>query len=93
MFYWKKAIDVDYFELTEKIELSHKTCKFEVGDRVKVIKHNKIFSKAYTKGWLREIFVIDSLLKINPWRNETKDLNGEKIIGSFSEKELLLSKS
>ena len=36
--------------------------------------------------------VIDSVLKINPWTYKIKDLNGEKIIGNFSKKELLLSK-
>ena len=29
------------------------------------------------------------LLKTNPWKYKIKDLNGEKIIGSFCEKELL----
>ena len=39
-------------------------------------------------------FVIDSFLKkTNPWAYKIKDLNGEKIIGSFFEKELLLNKS
>ena len=28
-------------------------------------------------------------LKTNPWKYKIKDLNGEKIIGSFCEKELL----
>ena len=40
---------------------------------------------------LTEIFMIDSVLKTNPWTYESKDLNGEKIIGSFYEKELLRS--
>ena len=30
-------------------------------------------------------------MKINPWAYKIKDLHGEKIIGSFYEKELLLS--
>ena len=40
---------------------------------------------------LTEIFIIDSVLKTNPWTYEIKDLNGGKIIGSFYEKELLRS--
>ena len=40
---------------------------------------------------LTEIFIIDSVLKTNSWTYEIKDLNGEKIIGSFYEKELLRS--
>ena len=31
-------------------------------------------------------------MKTNPWTYKIKDLNGENITGSFSEKELLLSK-
>ena len=42
--------------------------------------------------WSRKIFIIDSVLKTNPWLYKIKHLNGEKIIGTFYEKELLLSK-
>ena len=38
------------------------------------------------------IFVIDSELETNPLMHKIKDLNGEKILGSFYEKEILLSK-
>ena len=31
-------------------------------------------------------------METNPWTYKTKDLDGEKIIGSFYEKELLLNK-
>ena len=36
--------------------------------------------------------MIDSVLKTNPWTYTMKDVNRETIIGSFYEKELLLSK-
>ena len=49
------------------------------------------FSKGYTKNCSREIFLIDSILKANSWNYKIKYLNGGKIIGSFYEKELLLS--
>ena len=39
-----------------------------------------------------QISIISSDFKTNPWTCEIKDLNGEKIIGSLYEKELLLSK-
>ena len=42
--------------------------------------------------WSRKIFINDSVLKTNPWTFKLKDLTGEKLIGSFYEKELLLSK-
>ena len=37
-------------------------------------------------------FIIDFVLKINPWTYKTKDLNWEKTIGSFYENALLRSK-
>ena len=49
-----------------------------------------IFSVKVTYNWSREILIIDSVLKTNPWTYEIKNLNREKIIGSFYEKELLL---
>ena len=38
------------------------------------------------------MFIIDSVLNTNSWTNKIKDLNERKIIISFYEKELLLSK-
>ena len=87
----KKPIDADYSSLNGKIELRHKASKFKVGERVRITKQKNIFSKYYNKGWSREIFFIDSVLKTNPWIYKIKDLNREKTIESFYEKELLLS--
>ena len=60
-----------------------------MNDRVKITKYKNIFSKGYTENWSREIFVIESVLKTNPWIYKIKDLKLEKIIG----KELLRSVS
>ena len=87
----KKHVDVDYSALTKETESSHKVPKFKVTDRVRITKYKNIFSKGYTENWSREIFVIDSVLKTNPYTYEIKHLNREKIIGSFYEKELLFS--
>ena len=57
-----------------------------------ITKYKNIFSKGCTENWSRVISVIDSVLKTNPWTYKIKDLNVEKIIGSFCEKELLLNK-
>ena len=62
-----------------------------MNDRIRTIKYKNIFSKDYTENWSREIFIIDSVLKTNAWTYKLKDLNGEKIIGTFYEKELLQS--
>ena len=77
--------------MNEKIETNPKSHKFEVNERVRITNYNNIFSKGYTENWSREIFIIDSLLKTNTWTYKIKDLIGEKIIGSFYKKELLLS--
>ena len=82
----KKHINDDYSTLTENIETNPKAAKFKVNDRVRVSKYMNIFSKGYTENWAREIFITDSVLKTNPWTYKLKDLNEEKIIGSFYEK-------
>ena len=87
----KERINADFSVLTEKIETNLKAPKFKVNDRVRITKYKNIFSKGYTENWSREIFIIDSVLKTNPWTYKLKDLNREKMIGSFYEKELLLS--
>ena len=86
----KKPINADYFALTENIETNHKAPKFKINDRVRITKCKNVFSKGYTENWSKEIFIIDSVLKTNPWNRRIKYLNGEKIIVNFNEKESLL---
>ena len=76
----KKYISANYSIFTEQIETSPKAPKFKVNDRVRITKYKNIFSKSYTENWSREIFIINSVLKTNPWTYKLKDLNGEKII-------------
>ena len=59
----KKPINANYSALTERIEAP----KFKLNDRVRITKYKNIFSKGYTKNWSREIFIIDFVLKTNPW--------------------------
>ena len=47
-------------------------------DRARITKYKNIFSKGYTGNWSREIFIIDSVLKTNPWTYKIKDINGKK---------------
>ena len=61
--------------------------KFKVNDSVRITKYKNIFSKSCIENWFREIYIIDSVLKTNPWAYKIKDLNGEQIIGRFYEKE------
>ena len=87
----KKAINADYSALTENIESNPKAPKFKVNDRVRITKYKNVFSKGYIENWLRVIFIVDSILKTNLWAYKVKDLNGQKIIEGFYEKELLQS--
>ena len=81
----------DYSASIKKIETNPIAPKFKVNDRVRNTKYKNIFSKGFIENWSREIFIINFALKINPWPYKFKDLNKEKIIGSFYEKELLRS--
>ena len=77
--------------MTEKIETNSKASKFKVNNRIRITRYKNIL-KGYTENWSREIFIMNSVLKTDPWTYQIKDLNGEKIIGRFYENELLLSK-
>ena len=74
----KKTINADYSALAKKIETNPKVIKFKVNDRFKTTKYKNIFSKGYTENWSREIFIINSVTKTNPWTYQLKDLHGEK---------------
>ena len=84
-----KPIDVISDSYAEYIEDSNITNpKFKVGDHVRPSKYKNIFSKWYTQNWLDEVFVVTKIKNTVPWTYMISDLNGEKIAGSFYEKEL-----
>ena len=84
-----KPIDVkdDTYIDFEK-EVNDKDPKCKVGDRVRISKYKNIFAKGYTPNWSEEGFVIKKVKNKVPWTYLINDLNGEKIIGTFYEKEL-----
>ena len=64
--------------------------KFEVGDKVRISKYKrKVFDRGYTENWTEEVFIIDKIQYTTPITYKLKDLNDEKITGSFYEPELL----
>ena len=69
-------------------EVNDKDLKFKAGDRVRISKYKNIFAKVYTPNWFEEVFVIKEVKDIVPWIYIIGDLNGEKFIGTFHEKEL-----
>ena len=54
--------------------------KFKIGDYLRISKYKNFFAKAYTPNWSEEVFVIRTYV--------ISDLNSEKVVGTFYEKEL-----
>ena len=51
-------------------------------------KYKNVFTKGYVPNWSKEVFVVNKIKNTVPWTYEINDLNGEKNIGIFYEKEL-----
>ena len=84
-----KPIDVkDNTYINIGKEVNTKDSKFKIGDHVRISKYKNIFAKGYTPNWSEEAFVIKKVRNTVPWTYVLNDLNGEKIIGRFYEKEL-----
>ena len=75
-------------ELHSVKEVNDKGPKFKVGDHVRISKYKNIFAKGYTPNCSEKVFVISKIKITVSWTYIINDLNGEKIIGSFHEKEL-----
>ena len=84
-----KPIDVtgdSYVEYNE--EFNKKGPKFKVNDHVRICKYKNIFAKGYVPYWSEEVFIVNEIKNTVPWTYTISDLNGEKVIGAFCEKEL-----
>ena len=82
----KDVTDSVFVEYNE--EFNKKDPKFKIGDNVRISKYKNIFAKGYTPNWSEEIFVVENIKNTVPWTYLINDLNGEKTVGSFYEKEL-----
>ena len=78
----------DDYHVESHENLNKRDPKFKFGDHVGISKYKNIFSKGYTLNWSGEVFVISKIKNTVPWTYFINDLNGEKITGSFYEKEL-----
>ena len=84
-----KPIDIkDNTYINTDKKVNNKDSKFKVGHRVRISKYKNVFAKGYVPNWSEEVFVVNKIKSTVPWTYEINDLNGEKIIGSFYEKEL-----
>ena len=84
-----KPMDVKNDSFAEYNEESNeRNPKLKVGDHVRISKYKNIFAKGYAPNWSEEIFVIKKAQNTASWTYVISDLNGEKIVGGFYEKEL-----
>ena len=75
------------------IYLKPKNQKFFIGDKVRLSKYKRpVFDKGYTPNWTEEVFVVDKVMLTKPVTYHIVDLLGEKVEGSFYEKELQKAK-
>ena len=87
-----KPIDVKNNERIYIDEHNEKSARFNVNDRVRISKFKNIFAKGYTANWSKEIFIVDKINDTVPYTYNIKDLNGDKIISSFNDRELQKTK-
>ena len=83
----EKQVFTNLYE--DEICLKPKKPKFSIGDKVRISKYKRrVFDKGYTPNWTEEVFVIDKVNLTKPVTYHVVDLLGEKVEGSFYEKEL-----
>ena len=82
----KKIRNIYNFEKTNKLG------KFKIGDRVRISLEKNIFEKSYETNWTEEIFEIYDIKYSNVPYYYLKDLNNEKLQGTFYEQELQKTK-
>ena len=79
----------DFFSKNSRLKPQKQ--KFQVGDKVRVWKFHRTFKRGYDHNFTDEYFVIHKVLKNLPvLRYELKDFNGDKIIGTYFQEELVL---
>ena len=76
-----------YFNIIRKQNKSCTDIKYKKGDKVRISKYKRHFEKGYTPNWTEEI-TIDKINMTNHVTYQVRDLNNEKILGSFYTREL-----
>ena len=84
-----KLIDVTSDFYAEQNEDSNEKGPYlKIGNHVRISKYKIIFAKEQTQNWSEEVFVASKIKNTVPWTYVISDVNGEKIAGSFYEKDL-----
>ena len=73
--------------LLKKLMIKILNFKLAIRSNVRILKYESIFANRYTPNWSEEVFVIKEVKNKFPWTYVINDLNGEKIIGTFYEKD------
>ena len=76
-----KVTSDSYAEYNE--DFNEKDPKFKICDHVRISKHKNIFVKGYTRNWSEEVIIIGKIKNTANWTYVIRDLNGEKIDGTF----------
>jgi len=72
------------FNLYGDIKQIHKKAKFKIDDSVRISKYKrKVFDRGYTPNCTQGIFIVTNVLKTISKTCMLKDLQGEKISGTF----------
>ena len=87
----EKQVFANLYE--DEVYLKTKKPTFYIGDKVRLSKFKRrVFDKGYTPNWTEEVFVIDKVNLTKPVSYHVVDLLGEKVEGSFYDKELQKAK-
>ena len=87
-----KKVNENKIKNIYNFEKTEKPGKFKIGDRVRISLEKNIFEKSYETNWTEEIFVIYDIKYSNVPYYYLKDLNNEKLDGTFYEQELQKTK-
>ena len=87
-----KKINENKIKNIYNFEKTKKPGRFKIGDRVRISLEKNIFEKGYDTNWTQEIFVIYDIKYSNVPYYYLKDLNNEKLYGTFYEQELQKTK-
>ena len=87
-----KKVNENKIKNIYNFEKTKKPGKFKIGDRVRISLEKNIFEKSYETNWTEEIFEIYDIKYSNVPYYYLKDLNNEKLDGTFYEPELQKTK-
>ena len=79
---------VNLYESEERKNKASRKPTLSAGDRVRISKARRIFSKGYRGRWSKEIFTVKKPLRTTPVTYVIEDAGGDELRGSFYEREL-----